>query len=83
MHAAVTAGVDGIVGLCGGSAMCATCHVYVEERFLPALPAVSPSEDEMLDYTASPRATNSRLGCQVQLTANLDGLTVSLPDRQE
>jgi 2Fe-2S ferredoxin len=83
MQAAVANGVDGIIGLCGGSAMCATCHVYVDVTFLPALPEVSPSEDEMLSYTASPREPNSRLGCQLHLTAALDGLVVALPELQE
>ncbi len=82
MLAAVDNGVDGIVGQCGGSAMCATCHVFVEEQFLTDLPEISPSEDEMLDWTASPRAFNSRLGCQITLTAELDGIRVCIPERQ-
>jgi 2Fe-2S ferredoxin len=76
-------GVEGIVGECGGSAMCATCHVYVDEAFRDALPPMSPSENEMLGYTASPREPNSRLGCQLAMTGELDGLIVYLPERQE
>jgi 2Fe-2S ferredoxin len=82
MQAAVTNGVDGIVGECGGSAMCATCHVYVDEAFLDRLEPMSELEDELLESTASPRLPNSRLGCQISLTNALDGLVVKVPDRQ-
>jgi 2Fe-2S ferredoxin len=83
MQAAVSAGVHGIVGECGGSAMCATCHVYVDEAFAGRLPAPLETELEMLECTASDRLPNSRLGCQIKLSAALDGLVVSLPERQQ
>ena len=82
MRAAVMNGIDGIIGECGGSAMCATCHVYVDDTFLGALPARSPSEDEMLTCTASPRMPNSRLGCQLRMSAELPVLVVTIPDLQ-
>ncbi|MFI1168562.1 2Fe-2S iron-sulfur cluster-binding protein [Streptomyces sp. NPDC020801] len=82
MHAAVALGVDGIIAECGGAAMCATCHVYVDPSVAEGLPAVSPDEDEMLDCTACPREPGSRLGCQLMLTSALDGLVVRLPERQ-
>jgi 2Fe-2S ferredoxin len=82
MRAAVTHGVPGIVGECGGQAMCATCHVYVREAYLDQLPPIGEDEDEMLDCTAAPRdATRSRLGCQIQTTDRLD-LEVELPESQ-
>lgn len=83
MQAAVSAGVRGIVGECGGSAMCATCHVYVDETFADQLPTPLETELEMLECTASERLPNSRLSCQIKLSAALDGLVVRLPERQQ
>ncbi|HEX8627669.1 MAG TPA: 2Fe-2S iron-sulfur cluster-binding protein [Catenuloplanes sp.] len=82
MRAAVNNGVDGIVGQCGGGAMCGTCHVYVDDRGGAPLPAMRDVEDELLYCTASPRRDNSRLSCQLSVTADLDGLIVHLPERQ-
>ena len=82
MMAAVTQDVDGIVAECGGSLMCATCHVYVDEAFADMLPARSPDEDEMLEAAASERGPTSRLSCQIELTDELDGLVVRLPETQ-
>jgi len=82
MQAAVAAGIDGIVAECGGSAMCATCHVYVAEDDLPRLPEMQPAEDEMLEATMSPREAHSRLSCQLVMTPALDGLVVRLPEEQ-
>jgi 2Fe-2S ferredoxin len=84
MHAAVAAGIDGIVGQCGGSAMCATCHVYVplDQVQAASLPDVSAVEDAMLDSTASERRKESRLSCQFQATDGIEGLVVQLPDSQ-
>ncbi|WP_372660204.1 2Fe-2S iron-sulfur cluster-binding protein [Hydrogenophaga sp.] len=83
MQAAVSAGVRGIVGECGGSAMCATCHVYVDPAFVDRLPAPLSTELEMLECTASERRTNSRLGCQIKLSPALEGLVVHLPELQQ
>lgn len=82
MHAATTHGIDGIVGDCGGAMSCATCHVFVEEPFVALLPAPDASETQMLDYTAAPRQPNSRLSCQLLMTAELEGLTVRIADPQ-
>jgi len=79
---ALSNGVDGIIGECGGQAMCASCHVYVEESFLALLPPIADDEDAMLDSTASPRRAGSRLSCQIKLTAELDGLILELPQEQ-
>ena len=82
MRAAVTNGVDGIVGECGGQAMCATCHVYVRPEYAAALPEVSEDEDEMLDCTTAERTERSRLGCQIRAAAELDGIVVDIPSEQ-
>ncbi|MBN9499864.1 MAG: ferredoxin [Afipia sp. 62-7] len=84
MHGALSAGLDGIVGECGGSAMCATCHVYIanEEQAKRALPPVSAVEDAMLDSAAAERTVESRLGCQLSVTDAFDGLEIKLPERQ-
>jgi 2Fe-2S ferredoxin len=82
MLTATTNDVDGIVAECGGNAMCATCHVYVEPDHLERLPAMEEDEDEMLDSTASPRQSNSRLSCQLEVTEELAGLVVRLPETQ-
>ena len=82
MQAAVAANVAGIEADCGGLLTCATCHVYVREPFAARLPPPSADELGMLEFTASPRQPNSRLSCQLELTQELDGLTVDLPAKQ-
>ncbi|PXY18808.1 2Fe-2S iron-sulfur cluster-binding protein [Prauserella muralis] len=83
MRAAVQNGVAGIVGECGGQAMCATCHVYVRESHLGALPPISEDEEEMLDCTAAPRDDRrSRLGCQLTLGEGLEEVEVDVPGAQ-
>jgi ferredoxin, 2Fe-2S len=82
MLAATSRGIDGILAECGGNAMCATCHVYVEQGWLARLPAMGGEEDALLDGAAAERRPNSRLSCQIKLTSELDGLVLRLPDRQ-
>ena len=82
MQAATRHDINGILAECGGNAMCATCHVYVDEAWLARLPAMGGDEDALLDGAAAERQTNSRLSCQIKLAADLDGLVLSLPDRQ-
>jgi len=79
MRAAVSEGVAGIVGECGGQAMCATCHVYVDPQDAGQLAPVQDDEDEMLDCTAAERTEFSRLGCQVKLGGGLQRLRVTVP----
>ncbi|EMQ99482.1 2Fe-2S iron-sulfur cluster-binding protein [Paeniglutamicibacter gangotriensis] len=83
MRAAVTNGVEGIVGECGGQAMCATCHIYVRPEFADQLPPISDDEDEMLDCTTAERTDASRLGCQVKMTDQLSSIVVDVPSDQE
>jgi ferredoxin, 2Fe-2S len=82
MQGAVLNGVDGIVAECGGSCMCATCHVYVRDDQLALVPPMEPDEDAMLEGTASPRLPNSRLGCQLVVSPEMDGLVVTMPEMQ-
>lgn len=82
MQAAVDANVDGIDADCGGSLTCATCHVFVEPEWTPRLPAPGKDEQGLLDFTATPRESGSRLSCQITLTPELNGLTVRLPAGQ-
>ena len=82
MLAATKHGLDGIVAECGGNAMCATCHVYVDDAWLARLPPMTDEEDALLDGTAAERRANSRLSCQIKLAAELDGLVLRLPERQ-
>jgi 2Fe-2S ferredoxin len=80
MKAAVMGGVPGIVAECGGSCMCATCHVYVVSE--AALPPLSADEDEMLDVTAAERRPTSRLSCQLVVTEDVEELVVDIPETQ-
>ncbi len=81
MQAAVDNMIDGIVGECGGSCSCATCHCYVDEAWVGKLPGPSGMERDMLECVLEPRA-NSRLSCQIKVTEELDGLVVHLPESQ-
>ena len=82
MRTALSHGIDEIVAECGGNAVCATCHVYVDEAWLPKLVPVAADEDDLLDGTATERLPNSRLSCQIRITPALDGLVLRLPERQ-
>jgi len=75
-------GIAGIVGDCGGGLTCATCHVMVDEEFLPKTPPMTANEDQMLDFTAMGRQPNSRLSCQLVMQDELEGLTVQIADPQ-
>lgn len=82
MRAAVSNGIDGIIGECGGQAMCATCHVYVRPEYAGSLPQISDEEDEMLDCTAAERTGRSRLGCQIAVGVHLPEIVVDVPSGQ-
>lgn len=82
MLTAVANDIAGIVAECGGAAMCATCHVYVDEASVALLPLVSEVENEMLDSAASGRSENSRLGCQLVIAPGVDEIIVHIPSRQ-
>ncbi|MSR08279.1 MAG: (2Fe-2S)-binding protein [Gammaproteobacteria bacterium] len=75
MEGALDNGVAGILAECGGACACATCHAYVAEAWLPRLKPLEDMEDAMLDSTLERRPA-SRLMCQIELNAELDGLEV-------
>jgi 2Fe-2S ferredoxin len=79
MRAAVGNNVPGIVAECGGAAMCATCHVYVEPSATERLPPINAVEDAMLDSVSDERKKNSRLSCQLSVTPEFEGLVLYLP----
>jgi len=82
MRAALRHGVEGIVAECGGECACATCHVYVDERFVDLLPPPDATESDLLDFVAAERKTTSRLSCQIKLVPSIDGIEIQVPDRQ-
>ena len=81
MRAAVMNGVPGIDAECGGSCACATCHVIVDPAWAVRLPPPSANEADTLDLVLDPQPT-SRLSCQIEITAALDGLVVTTPESQ-
>ncbi len=68
-----------VEGACGGSLACATCHLVVDKDWYGKLPCKSTGEEDMLDLAFNLTET-SRLGCQIKVADELDGLVVSLPD---
>ena len=66
---------------CGGACACATCHVYVEDGWFEKLPPRSDAETDMLDMALAVEP-NSRLSCQIKVSDEIDGLTVTTPERQ-
>ena len=79
MLAAVEHDLPGIVGECGGCASCATCHVYVDAAWVERLEPADEVEDDLLGFAAAPRRAGSRLACQIEVDASLDGLRVEIP----
>jgi ferredoxin, 2Fe-2S len=70
-------GFDEILAMCGGSASCATCHVYVDEAQLLLLPAIQGQENDLLDSSMH-RIPTSRLSCQIRFEDSLDGLKLTI-----
>jgi ferredoxin, 2Fe-2S len=81
MESARQHGIRGIVARCGGACACATCHVYVAPEWLPQLEPREDMEEGMLESAWEPRP-NSRLSCQIHLSAALEGLEVEVPEQQ-
>ena len=81
MQAAIDNLVPGIDADCGGECSCATCHVMVNENWLEKVGPPGEMEESMLDLNPE-RQENSRLSCQVEVSEELDGLTVTMPEFQ-
>ena len=81
MEGAIQNNIPGIDADCGGSMACATCHVYVEEKWFNKLPKAEEGEVDMIDMAFEPKK-NSRLSCQLIVSEELDGLTVTTPEKQ-
>jgi len=81
MEGAIQNDIPGIDADCGGSMACATCHVYVEEKWLNKIPKAEEAEIDMIDMAYEPKK-NSRLSCQLIVADELDGLKVITPAQQ-
>jgi 2Fe-2S ferredoxin len=81
MQTATSHMVPGIVADCGGNCACATCHIYIEESWSARVNPPSREEREMIECALHVTPA-SRLSCQVQITHELDGLVVRLPESQ-
>lgn len=81
MEGAVNNGIPGIEGDCGGACACSTCHVYVDPAWTDKLKEQEEMEVDMLDFAFEPKE-NSRLGCQLPVTAQMDGIIVRMPEKQ-
>ena len=81
MEGAVQNNISGIDADCGGSMACATCHVYVDEKWFGKLPNKENAEEDMLDMAFEPNKF-SRLGCQITVTNDLNELVVKMPSKQ-
>ena len=81
MEGAIQNDIPGIDADCGGSMACATCHVYVEEKWFNKLPKAEDAEIDMIDMAVEPKK-NSRLSCQLIVSDELEGLKVTTPEKQ-
>ena len=82
MEAAVRNGVPGIDGDCGGQAACATCHVFVDSLWIGRTGRADPETEVPLLELGEGKTENSRLACQIALTAELEGLVLHMPEAQ-
>ena len=81
MEGALQNNISGIDADCGGACACATCHVYVDEKWFDKLQKKEDAEQDMLDMAFEPKKF-SRLACQITATDELDGLVVKMPSKQ-
>ena len=81
MEGAVQNDIPGIDADCGGACACATCHVYVDEKWFGKLKKIEDTARDMLDVAFEPNKF-SRLGCQITVSDDLNGLVVKMPLKQ-
>ena len=79
MEAAVAHNIPNVIGECGGSLSCATCHVVVDPAWAARAGPPTAFEHDMLDVTDADRQPTSRLSCQIRMTAALDGILLHVP----
>lgn len=82
MQGAVDNALDNLQAECGGAMACATCHVYVGDAWTDKFPARDAGEEDMLECIAAERKSTSRLSCQLQVSDDMDGLVIHLPETQ-
>lgn len=81
MQAAVHANIAAIAAECGGACACGTCHCYVAPDWVDKIPSAQEDEADMLEFVIDPQ-DNSRLSCQIEVTPDMDGLVIQVPDSQ-
>jgi 2Fe-2S ferredoxin len=81
MEGAIQNNIPGIDADCGGACACATCHVYVDEKWFDKITQKEHAEQDMLDMAVEPNKF-SRLSCQITVTDELNGLVVKMPSKQ-
>jgi 2Fe-2S ferredoxin len=81
MEGALKNNIPGVDADCGGACACATCHIYVDEKWFDKLPKKADGEQDMLDMAFEPNKF-SRLSCQITVADELDGLVVKMPSKQ-
>ena len=81
MEGAIQNNISGIEADCGGACSCATCHVYIDQKWHAKLPDKTDPEKDMLDMAFEPNKF-SRLACQITVTEELEGLVVKMPSKQ-
>ena len=81
MEGAVQNNIPGITADCGGACACATCHVYVDEKWFDKLKKKDEAEQDMLDMAFEPNKF-SRLSCQISVSDELDVIIVKIPSKQ-
>lgn len=82
METAVKCDVDEVVAECGGSLICSTCHVYLDDATVAIVPEPDDAELDMLEGVASERRENSRLSCQVIVSEAMAEHTIYTPEDQ-
>ena len=81
MEGAIQNNIPGITADCGGACACATCHVYVDEKWFDKLKKKDEAEQDMLDMAFEPNKF-SRLSCQISVSNELEGMIVKIPSKQ-
>lgn len=81
MRGAIQNDVPGIIGECGGELTCGTCHVYIPAEWQNQTGTQSPGEQDLLSMMDDVRP-ESRLACQVKVTAGMEGLTTQISEHQ-